>query len=181
MQEERPLCRQRRVHAHRRPEQGHAGSEWHRGRRPPLACGAALAAKTLGTGGVAVSFVGDGGANQGTFLESLNLASIWSLPCVFVIENNGYAEATSSKYAGSCNDFADRANGFGMPGVTVDDTTSSPSTKPRARQSSGLAGVAGRPWWNAKSIATTAITKATPNPIAVRTRWIKSASQRSHP
>jgi acetoin:2,6-dichlorophenolindophenol oxidoreductase subunit alpha len=87
---------------------------------PPLACGAALAAKKLGTGGVAVSFVGDGGANQGTFLESLNLASIWSLPCVFVIENNGYAEATSCKYAGSCHDFADRANGFGMPGVTVD-------------------------------------------------------------
>ncbi len=87
---------------------------------PPLACGAALAAKRLGKGGVAISFVGDGGANQGTFLESLNLASIWSLPCVFVVENNGYAEATSSKYAGACHDFADRANGFGMPGVTVD-------------------------------------------------------------
>jgi acetoin:2,6-dichlorophenolindophenol oxidoreductase subunit alpha len=87
---------------------------------PPLACGAALAAKKLGTGGVAVSFVGDGGANQGTFLESLNLASIWSLPCVFVIENNGYAEATSCKYAGACHDFADRASAFNMPGVTVD-------------------------------------------------------------
>src|ERR1700735_4800424 len=87
---------------------------------PPLACGAALAAKRLGHGGVAISFVGDGGANQGTFLESLNLASIWSLPCVFVVENNGYAEATSVKYAGACHDFADRANGFGMPGVTVD-------------------------------------------------------------
>jgi TPP-dependent pyruvate/acetoin dehydrogenase alpha subunit len=87
---------------------------------PPLACGAALAAKKLGTGGVAVSFIGDGGANQGTFLESLNLASIWVLPCIFVIENNGYAEATSCKYAGACHDFADRANGFNMPGVTVD-------------------------------------------------------------
>lgn len=87
---------------------------------PPLACGAALAAKKLGTSGVVVSFVGDGGANQGTFLESLNLASIWSLPCVFVIENNGYAEATSCKYAGACYDFADRACGFKMPGVTVD-------------------------------------------------------------
>jgi pyruvate dehydrogenase E1 component alpha subunit len=87
---------------------------------PPLACGAALAAKRLGTRGVAVSFVGDGGANQGTTLESLNLAAIWSLPCLFVIENNGYAEATSCKYAGACDDFADRANGFNMPGVTVD-------------------------------------------------------------
>jgi acetoin:2,6-dichlorophenolindophenol oxidoreductase subunit alpha len=87
---------------------------------PPLACGAALAARKLGTGGVAVAFVGDGGANQGTTLESLNLASIWTLPCVFVIENNGYAEATSCKYAGACHDFADRASGFNMPGVTVD-------------------------------------------------------------
>jgi acetoin:2,6-dichlorophenolindophenol oxidoreductase subunit alpha len=87
---------------------------------PPLACGAALAAKKLRTGGVAVTFVGDGGANQGTTLESLNLASIWKLPCIFVIENNGYAEATSSKYSGACHDFADRANGFNMPGVTVD-------------------------------------------------------------
>ncbi len=90
------------------------------GAGPPLACGAALAAKKLGTQGVAVSFVGDGGANQGTTLESLNLASIWSLPCIFVIENNGYAEATSYKYAAACHDFADRANGFSMPGITVD-------------------------------------------------------------
>jgi pyruvate dehydrogenase E1 component alpha subunit len=87
---------------------------------PPLACGAALAAKKLGSKGVAVSFVGDGGANQGTTLESLNLASIWSLPCIFVVENNGYAEATSCKYAGACHDFADRASGFNMPGVTID-------------------------------------------------------------
>ncbi len=87
---------------------------------PPLACGAALAAKKLGTKNVAVSFLGDGGANQGTFLESLNLASIWTLPCVFVIENNGYAEATSCSYAGACRDFADRAPGFNMPGVRVD-------------------------------------------------------------
>jgi TPP-dependent pyruvate/acetoin dehydrogenase alpha subunit len=86
----------------------------------PLACGAGLAAKKLGTKGVAVGFVGDGGANQGSFLECLNLASIWSLPCIFVIENNGYAEATSCKYAGAVHDFADRAGGFSMPGVTVD-------------------------------------------------------------
>ncbi len=86
----------------------------------PLTCGAGLAAKKLGTKGVAVGFVGDGGASQGTFLESLNLASIWSLPCIFVIENNGYAEATSCKYAGACHDFADRAAGFNMPGLTVD-------------------------------------------------------------
>jgi pyruvate dehydrogenase E1 component alpha subunit len=86
----------------------------------PLACGAALAAKRLGNGGVAVAFVGDGGSNQGTTFESLNLASVWNLPCVFVVENNGYAEATSSKWSIACDDVADRANGFGMPGVVVD-------------------------------------------------------------
>jgi pyruvate dehydrogenase E1 component alpha subunit len=50
----------------------------------PLACGAALSAKTLGTGGVAVCFFGDGASNQGTFHEGLNLAAIWKLPVIFV-------------------------------------------------------------------------------------------------
>src|SRR6478752_515127 len=55
----------------------------------PLAVGAALTARTLKTGGVAVCFFGDGAANQGTFHEGLNLAGIWKLPVVFVAENNG--------------------------------------------------------------------------------------------
>jgi acetoin:2,6-dichlorophenolindophenol oxidoreductase subunit alpha len=87
---------------------------------PPLVCGAGLAAKKLGTKSVAVSFVGDGGSNQGTTLESLNLAAIWKLPCIFVIENNGYAEATSCRYSVSVPDIAERARGFSMPGVKVD-------------------------------------------------------------
>jgi TPP-dependent pyruvate/acetoin dehydrogenase alpha subunit len=87
---------------------------------PPMVCGAGLAAKRLGTKNVAIAFVGDGGANQGTTMESLNLASIWKLPCVFVIENNGYAEATSCSYAVSVKNIAERAKGFNMPGVTVD-------------------------------------------------------------
>ncbi len=86
----------------------------------PLACGAALAAKQLGTKGVAISFFGDGASNQGTSMESLNLASVWNLPCIFVVENNGYAEATSSKYSVACDDAADRASAFNMPGVVVD-------------------------------------------------------------
>ena len=67
-----------------------------------------------------MSFTGDGGSNQGTFLESLNLAAVWHLPCVFVVENNGYAESTSDRFHASGVDIAKRADGFGMPGVVVD-------------------------------------------------------------
>ena len=86
---------------------------------PPLACGAALSAKTLGTGGVAIAFVGDGGSNQGTTLESYNLATVWKLPVVFVVEDNGYAEATASAWSVGGSQLA-RAEGFGMPGHEVD-------------------------------------------------------------
>ncbi len=88
----------------------------------PLACGAALAAKYRKKGEVAISFVGDGASNQGTFLESLNLAAVWNLPVLFVIENNGYAEATSRDYGTAVDSYVDRAAGFGMPGITVDGT-----------------------------------------------------------
>src|SRR6201981_3076740 len=62
---------------------------------PPLICGTALAAKLKGTSGVSVAFFGDGASNQGTTLESMNLASVWNLPAIFVAENNGYAQTTS--------------------------------------------------------------------------------------
>ncbi|MFI5605696.1 thiamine pyrophosphate-dependent dehydrogenase E1 component subunit alpha [Amycolatopsis sp. NPDC051903] len=87
---------------------------------PPLICGTALAAKQQGTGGVGVAFFGDGASNQGTTLEALNLASVWNLPALFVAENNGYAEATSSTWSVASDNIADRAAGFGMPGVIVD-------------------------------------------------------------
>jgi pyruvate dehydrogenase E1 component alpha subunit len=87
---------------------------------PPLICGTALAAKLQGTGGVGVAFFGDGASNQGTTLEAMNLASVWNLPAIFVAENNGYAEATSSTWSVAADNIADRAAGFGMPGVIVD-------------------------------------------------------------
>ncbi|MGH2416604.1 MAG: thiamine pyrophosphate-dependent dehydrogenase E1 component subunit alpha, partial [Microcystaceae cyanobacterium] len=65
---------------------------------PPLACGAGLTFKTLGTDNVCICFFGDGAAEQGTFHESMNLAAIWKLPIVFVAENNGFAESTPSSY-----------------------------------------------------------------------------------
>ena len=101
-------------------DKGMMGANGIVGGGPPLICGAGLAAKQLGTSGVAIAFVGDGGSNQGTTFESLNLASVWNLPCIFVIENNGYAESTGSKWSIACDDAADRASGFNMPGVVVD-------------------------------------------------------------
>lgn len=86
----------------------------------PLACGAALAAQKLGHDGIAITFFGDGASNQGTVLESMNLAAIWNLPVLFVVENNGYAESTSVDYATASDSYVDRASGFGMAGVTVD-------------------------------------------------------------
>jgi acetoin:2,6-dichlorophenolindophenol oxidoreductase subunit alpha len=86
---------------------------------PPLVCGAALAAKTLKTGAVAVAFVGDGGSNQGTTLESYNLARIWNLPAVFVVEDNGYAETTASQWSVGGSQLK-RAEAFGVPGVKVE-------------------------------------------------------------
>lgn len=88
----------------------------------PMACGAALSAKVRGSGQIAVAFVGDGGANQGAFLESLNLAAVWQLPVVFVVEDNGYAQSTSTAYHLLGIDVAARAAGFGLPGATVDGT-----------------------------------------------------------
>jgi len=85
----------------------------------PLACGAALTAKTLKTGAVAVAFGGDGASNQGTTAESMNLATVWKLPVVFVLEDNGYAESTASAWSVG-GDPVKRAEGFGMPGVQVD-------------------------------------------------------------
>ena len=101
-------------------DKGMLGANGIVGGGPPLVCGVGLSAKTRGTKQVGVSFTGDGGSNQGTTLESLNLAAVWNLPCVFVIENNGYAEATSTNFSTKGIDIAKRADGFGMPGVVVD-------------------------------------------------------------
>ena len=85
-----------------------------------LATGAALSAQVRGTDQVAVSFFGDGAANQGVFHESLNLASIWKLPVVYVCENNGLAESTPADYATSVDDVSVRAASYDIAGVTVD-------------------------------------------------------------
>ncbi len=88
----------------------------------PLAVGAALTAKYQGkeSESIGVSFFGDGATSQGVVHESMNLAAIWKLPVIFACENNGYAEATPAWYAVSTDDIAARAEGYGIPGVSVD-------------------------------------------------------------
>ena len=100
-------------------ETGMMGANGIVGGGPPLICGAALTAKTLKTGGVAIAFVGDGGSNQGTTFESYNMAKVLNLPVIFVVEDNGYAEATASAWSVGGSQLG-RAEGFGMPGHQVD-------------------------------------------------------------
>jgi TPP-dependent pyruvate/acetoin dehydrogenase alpha subunit len=86
----------------------------------PLACGSGLMAKTLGTDQVTVCFFGDGAAEQGTMHESMNLACCWTLPVVFVCENNGYAETTPCGYHCAAKSISDRGVAYDMPGLTLD-------------------------------------------------------------
>jgi pyruvate dehydrogenase E1 component alpha subunit len=86
----------------------------------PLATGAALTAQVKKTGGVAIAFFGDGATNQGAFHESLNLAAVWKLPAVYVIENNGYGEATPMEFVTPMRDLAARAASYAIPGVIAD-------------------------------------------------------------
>ena len=89
---------------------------------PPIAVGAALTQKTLGTDGVAMAFIGDGASNQGTVAESLTMAAVLKLPMIFMYENNGYAEFTGTAYHLGGADIAKRAGSFGMPAEKVDGT-----------------------------------------------------------
>lgn len=86
----------------------------------PIATGAAYSAKYRGTDQVAVSFFGDSASNEGTFHESINMASAWDLPIVYVIENNLYGISTDIRDVTNVENIADRAFGYGIPGVVVD-------------------------------------------------------------
>lgn len=86
----------------------------------PLATGVGLSAKVRRTDQVCLCFFGDGAVNQGTFHESLNMASLWKLPVIYLCENNGYAITTSLKGSHAQLDISKRAAGYGMPGVAVD-------------------------------------------------------------
>lgn len=85
----------------------------------PPAVGAALAAKMQHRNDIAVSFFGEGAANQGAFHESLNLAALWKLPVVFVCEDNSYAISVPKGRATAIARNADRAQSYGIPGTSV--------------------------------------------------------------
>jgi pyruvate dehydrogenase E1 component alpha subunit len=86
----------------------------------PLATGAALTASLKRSGRVAVAFFGDGATNQGQFHEALNMAAIWKLPVVYVVENNGYGEATPTEFVTPVADIAQRATSYAMPSAVAD-------------------------------------------------------------
>jgi acetoin:2,6-dichlorophenolindophenol oxidoreductase subunit alpha len=86
----------------------------------PVAAGAALGAKLQGSDRVVLCFFGDGASNEGAFHESLNMASIWDLPVVYLCENNGYGLSTPLREVTSVEDVATRAVAYGMPGAVVD-------------------------------------------------------------
>jgi len=86
----------------------------------PIAVGAGLSAKLRKTDQVVACFFGEGASNQGTFHESINLASAWALPVIFVCENNLYAMGTRQSRIMNVQNIADRAIAYGIPGVTVD-------------------------------------------------------------
>lgn len=86
----------------------------------PIATGIALSFKMRGQKRVAAAFMGDGATNEGTFHESLNMASVWDLPALFVVENNLYAASTSVKLSMKVERVSERACAYGIPGVTVD-------------------------------------------------------------
>lgn len=84
-----------------------------------LAVGAGLAAKLSGSDRVSVCFFGDGASNRGTFHEAMNMAAAWKLPVIFVCENNQWASTTPYRTTTSVENIADRAIGYGIPGVVV--------------------------------------------------------------
>jgi TPP-dependent pyruvate/acetoin dehydrogenase alpha subunit len=101
-------------------EHGNLGTNGIVGGGIPLATGAALSAKTRGSGQIAVCFFGDGALNQGLLHECMNMAAIWSLPVVFVCENNGYGEFTAIEDVTAGKDLLARGAAFDIPSTMAD-------------------------------------------------------------
>jgi len=98
----------------------HLGANGIVGGSIPIATGAGMGIKVKGTGQVVVVFFSDGASNNGVFAESLNLAGIYKLPVIYVLENNHYAVSTPIECATGCCDLAGRGPAYGVPGICVD-------------------------------------------------------------
>ncbi len=92
----------------------------HLGPQLSFAGGVGLASNLAEEGRIAVTFTGEGGTSQGEFHEALNVAAVWNLPVLFVIENNGYGLSTPTSEQYACKDLVDRAQGYGMEGYKID-------------------------------------------------------------
>jgi 2-oxoisovalerate dehydrogenase E1 component len=102
------------------PEHGFIGENSIVGAGVPIAAGVALAAKLNGTGRVCVVSIGDGAMNQGSTHEGLNFAAVRDLPVILIVENNDWSEMTPIVQTAKVTDLAERAAGYGIPGVTID-------------------------------------------------------------
>jgi 2-oxoisovalerate dehydrogenase E1 component len=101
-------------------EHGIVGMISHLGPQLSLAAGVAMAHKLNGEGKVSLAFTGEGATSQGEFHEALNVASVWKLPVIFLIENNGYGLSTRPNEQYACKDLVDRAAGYGMKSAKID-------------------------------------------------------------
>src|SRR5699024_1533451 len=102
------------------PDQRIYGMISHMAATMPVADGLALASKLKNDDFVACSYCGDGATSEGDFHEALNLAAVWKLPIIFLIENNGYGLSTPTEEQFSCDDLVDRAPGYGLEGMKID-------------------------------------------------------------
>ncbi|HEX6982198.1 MAG TPA: thiamine pyrophosphate-dependent enzyme [Balneolaceae bacterium] len=102
------------------PEKRIVGMISHLAATMPVADGLALASKLRGSKFIACSFCGDGATSEGEFHEAMNLAAVWELPVIFMIENNGYGLSTPTNEQFACENLVDRAKGYGMRGVQID-------------------------------------------------------------
>src|SRR6187200_3433335 len=106
----------------RAPKKEHhiCGMISHLGPQLAIADGVALAHKLRKENKVSVAFTGEGGTSEGDFHEALNVAAVWDLPVIFIIENNGYGLSTPVSEQYRCKTLVDRAIGYGMEGITID-------------------------------------------------------------
>ena len=102
------------------PDIGIVGCSAIAGAGIPIAAGVGLSAKMRGTDQVCVSFFGDGASNTGAFHEGMNLAAVWKLPVIYVLENNMYAISVSASKSTKLGNISDRASAYGMASVVVD-------------------------------------------------------------